>query len=485
MTTVKSDIKIDRKEAIAVLWQRGNLRWKLYENQKIMYDSIKQSGRKQTIISCARRFGKSHLMCILAVEACLKKSNSIVKYVCPQQNMVKTILKPIMNKIFKDCPPELKPEYKTNDKMYLFPNGSQIQMAGTDKGHHESLRGGESILWIVDEAGFCDELKYVVNSVLAPTADTTGGSGIIASTPSPIPDHEFNIHFFEAAEQKSELLKFTIYDNPMLSERDIQDIINRFPLKEQDPEFRREYLCIIDRQSDSIVIPEFTTEVQKDIIVEWPRPAYYDCYTSMDIGHNDFTVVLFAYYDFKNAVTVIEDEHVVNGPALRSDTLASTIRKKEQLLWLNAMTGEMREPYLRIADNNNLILLNDLTLQHGLIFFPTAKDENLASINNVRTKVADRRLIIHPRCKTLIHHMKNAVWDKNRKTYRKGPDGSHYDALDACKYLLRNVQETKNPYPAGYGLRLNGESHMRSNTQFDSKLQFFKDMFTPKKSIKR
>lgn len=484
-----------------MLWERGVLYWKLHEIQKRMYDSINEYNREITTITCSRRLGKSYLMCILAIEKCIQKPDAIVKYICPKQQMVKKIIKPIMKDIFKDCPPELRAEFKSNDNMYLFPNGSQIQLAGTDNGHHESIRGGKSDLWIVDEAGFCTDLKYVINSVLAPTTDTTDGRGILASTPSPEPNHEFITEFVQPAQLADELIIYTIYDNPMMTPEKIERIISRYPLKEQDDEFKREYLCevIIDR--NKAVIPEFTKQIQERCIKKWPIPPFYDSYVSMDIGFNDLTVVLFGYYDFKNAVTVIQDEYYIKGQALRSDVLADAIEKKEKELYTSKITGEIKPPYMRIADNNNLILLNDLIHNHDLVFLPTRKDDKEAALNNLRMRIAAEKIIIDPKCRVLIHHLRTATWDKNRKSYEKSkaatittengetlyiPEG-HYDAVDALVYFIRNVQENKNPYPVGYGLEYGDNFFLSPHHQDENQKKYekFINLFKPKSSIKR
>jgi hypothetical protein len=493
--------QISKKEAVAMLWERGVLYWKLHPIQKKMYDEIISYDREITTITCSRRLGKSFLMCVLAIEKCIQTPDAIIKYICPRQNMVKKIIKPIMKEIFKDCPPELRAEFKTNDNTFLFPNGSQIQLAGTDNGHHESIRGGRSDLWIVDEAGFCQELKYVVNSVLAPTTDTTGGRGILASTPSPEPDHEFISEFVKPAELADQLIIYTIYDNPMMTPEKIQKIINRYPLREKSPEFRREYLCEVIIDSNKAVIPEFTSEIQELCVKEWKRPPFYDAYVSMDIGFNDLTVVLFGYYDFKNAVTVIEDEYFINGPELRTDVLANAITKKEEELYTHPVTGEIKKPYLRIADNNNLILLNDLIHNHDINFLPTKKDNKEAALSDLRLKVSSGKIIINPKCRVLIHHMKNATWNKSRTSYERSPAANvridnksvlyipegHYDALDSLIYFNRNVIENKNPYPPGYGLNTQDGYFFSPHRKDENlkKYEKFIEMFKPKSSFKR
>lgn len=493
---------ISKKEAVRELWYRGKLTYKLHDVQKKMLQAYIAQNREITVIACSRRLGKSYLLCLLASEMCLQTPNSIVKYVCPKKNMVKTILDPIMKEIFKDCPAELKYEFKTNEYMYVFPNGSQIQMAGTDNGHHENLRGGKSDLWIVDEAGFCDELDYVVNTILAPTADTTGGRGIIASTPSKSSDHQFITEFFRPAEMENFLIKYTIYDNPLLSQAKIQSIIDRYPLKEKDPEFRREYLCEVVNNTDLAIIPEFTEELEQRIVKEVPAPPFYDAYVSMDIGGKDLTVILFGYYDFKNGRTVIQDELVfgqkgnsrsgnedrgfIIRPEFRSDTVANLVTQKEQTLWTNPFSGEFKAPYLRIADNNNVIFLNDLYLKYNLQFIPTRKDNKDAALNTMRIQLAEEKIIIHPRCKTLIYHLRNGTWAKNKKDFSRTEAAGHWDAIPALMYLVRNINEMRNPYPPGYGFT--GQNDMfqpNKGSDLTPKQQAWADLFKTRKSIKR
>lgn len=484
MTPTKNSSTLTPKDAIRELWARGRLEWKLHPVQKKMLASYLSHTNKITTISCARRLGKSYLLCLLASEKCMQMPNAIVKYLCPTKKQVKTVVQPIMDEIFKDCPPEMKPEFKYNDYMYVFPNGSQIQLAGTDGGHHESLRGGKSDLWIVDEAGFCDELKYVVRSILTPTALTTGGRGILASTPSKSMDHDFIEYFLKPAEFKGDLIKYTIHDNPMITQATLQEVIDDFPLGEKDPEFRREYLCEVVNGGDLAIIPEFTPEIQQEVIKELIRPPFYDAYVSMDIGFKDLTVVLFGYYDFKNGVIVIEDELSQDGKTLLMDVFSRDIKKKEERLWTNEMSGEFKPPYIRIADNNNLIMLNQLTYQHNLSFIPTAKDNKEAALNTVRMKVANKQIMIHPRCKTLIYHLRDGRWNKNRKDFVRSPDAGHYDAIDSLIYFVRNVQEHKNPYPPGYGFSQDNHYTPAGHKKYTKAEEGWINIFKTKSSLK-
>lgn len=452
--TTPSTLKksLSRPEAIAVLWHKGILHYKLHSGQKALYDSFINSNtnHKSLVWSCSRRLGKSFTLCLIAIEICIKKPNAIVKYVAPQQKQVKTIIMPLFREILRDCPKELRPQYKTQDNCYRFPNGSEIQLAGADNQNAENLRGGASNLCVVDEAGFIDDLEYVVQSILMPTTLTTNGKIILASTPPKTMDHAFR-GYIETASKRGSFVKKTIYDNPMLT----PDVIKSYMEEsggENSTSWRREYLCELIVDENFVVIPEFT-RMKERIVREWEVPPWFDRYVAMDIGVTDFTVVLFAYYDFKSAKLIIEDEFVLNSQKWNTEILAKGIKDTEAKYYTNKLTGEVKAPYKRVSDTN-LTVLNDLYQLHRLQFNKTAKDDADAALSNMRVMIGQGRIVINPRCVTLINHLEFAIWDKNKTKIIRSSDHGHYDGVDALKYLVRNVDWNKNPYPAHYDLNL-------------------------------
>jgi hypothetical protein len=445
------------KEARARLWEQGILQWKLGITQKKIYDFYNNSTDKTIVVNASRRLGKSYYLTVMAIEQCLKHPKSIVKMLQPEVKMVRTNIRPIMNEILEDCPESLRPTFKTQDNMYVFPNGSEIHLAGTDNGNYEKIRGGQCHLAIVDEAGFCSDLDQIIKFILIPTTLLTGGKIILSSTTPPNPDHEF-VKAMEQAALENRLIRKTIFDaesddrgtaTPRITDKVIADIVKSYPGGVDNEAFRTEFMCEVIYNSKDAVVPEFTEDVQKDCIVNWPRPVFYDRYTTMDIGFEDLTVLLYGYWDFDNGVLVIEDETVINGPEMTTSKLADLITKKENSLWTNHLSGEFQPPYLRVSDNN-LILINDLQKDYGLTFMPTDKHNKDAFINQMRNMIQARQIIISPKCKTLISHLKSATWDKSRKSYKRSPDNGHYDAVDALAYLVRNIDQSRNPYPRGY-----------------------------------
>ncbi len=455
-TNKYSDTQI--QEARTRLWYMGNLEWKLDFAQKEVYEKWKQIKVKTSVLNLSRRVGKTYYLAVLAVQQCLQKPKSIVKFLQPEQKMIRVNIRPIMDKIFIDCPEELRPEFKTMDNIYRFKNGSEIQLAGTDNGNAEKLRGGDAEMCLIDEAAFVQtDLKYLIRSILLPATILTRGKIILSSSSPTDSNHDF-AKYMEDAEQNGTLIRMTLFDalkihktmkNPRFTEEIVHEIIAEYPGGITNDDFRRECLCVIPNNSDNSIIPEFNSETEQDIVVEWSRPPFSDKYVSMDIGFKDLTVVLFGYWDFENAVLVIEDEFKMNGPQMTTDRLAKDIRNKEIELWTNKLTNETEKPYRRISDNNPIVI-NDLYRLHGLNFLPTAKDNKEMAINQLRMMVQSHQIVINPRCKTLITHMRNGTWNKKRDDFSRSGDSGHYDAIDALVYLVRNLDKTHNPFPKGY-----------------------------------
>lgn len=481
----QSQPQITREEAIKALWHKSILHWKLHRGQKDMYELVKKNEHPIVVIGCSRQLGKSFFLTLYAIEQCLQNKDIIVKFIAPKAKDIRRIISPLLKQIMEDAPEELRPKYNSRDNVYVFPTGSEIQLAGTDNGHAESIRGNKAHLCIIDEAGFCDDLDYVVKSILMPTMTRTGGKLIMASTPSKSPDHDF-MKFFDEAEAQGRLIKKTIYDNPHLTKKEIESLatgLGGF----NSVDFRREYLVERITSEDDAVVPEFSgdtgKELQVKVIKEWTRPPFYDAYVSMDIGGKDLTAVLFAYYDFASAKIIIEDEYVASGTVL-TDEIALNIKNKEANLYKNRF-GEVPPPYLRIADNNNIILLNDLSIKHGITFLPTLKDNADAALNNMRMLLRSERVVINPRCKVLISHLNGAIWNRARNSFARSSDKGHYDMVHALVYLCRNINFNRNPYPAGYHLNIPSHNLFVNNHKISEQSKTvetqIKDLFKVKK----
>jgi len=331
----KQDKKPSKEAVIRELWSRGLLEYKMHSVQREMYDLYKSAKPNSTSVwLLARQSGKSYALALIAIIEAIKNPKAIIKIMTDTKIHMEDVLIPIMEQIMEDCPEDLKPTYNKQRFRYTFGNGSQIQLAGSDAGNAERLRGQKSLLVIVDEAGFCTELRKIVQTILLPTTTHTGGKLILSSTPPEEPDHDFN-GYVEASEIEGNLTKKTVFDNPLLNKEQIDNIVARYPGGVNDVDFRREYMCEMLKNFSRSVFPEVDKELLAKIVKEHPKPAFYTPYVSMDIGFKDLTVVLFGYFDFRSNKLIIEDEIVKKGEQLHLENFSNEILKKEEFLWTN------------------------------------------------------------------------------------------------------------------------------------------------------
>ena len=472
----KDPVKREKYEAIDKLadlemtdklWEMGELYWKLNNVQREIKEMVDTDDTKTSAVVLSRRSGKTWWMVVESLMVCIKQPNAIVKFVFPQQSDAKKNVHPLITEITEDCPRHLRPVFNSQDKAYIFPNGSTIQLSAANGKRIENIRGGRANLCVIDEAGFVDDLRYAIRSVLSPTIRTTKGKIIMASTPSRSPDHEFVTDFMIPYKASGRLKVFTIWDNPNFDDNIRQEILDDYPLGVDDPDFKREYLCEIAIDKEAAICSEFYEDKESIVFNDETAPSipeYLDFYVGADIGYRDLTVMLFGYYDFKNATLVILDELVMSGPTMTTEALAKEIRLKEKLRFRQSNFDV--DPYLRVMDND-LKLINDLQKLHNIMFLPTKKDNKEGAINEMKIWMKQGRIRIHERCEHLIYHLEYGQWNNKRTDFKRladSPDkriqGGHVDAIPALYYLIRNIHTHRNPFPTNYGRNITEDTHV-------------------------
>lgn len=432
-----------RAELLRLAWETGNLEFLVKPYQLPIYQAlwaaINNPDCLKYVLDVARRFGKTHVASIVAVEFAIRNPKSQINYACVTDKAMKKILRGIMPVIFETCPLDLQP--KLAGGTWEFKNGSVIYTAGVNNQHADDLRGTSSHLNIVDEAAQIDELKYLVQSVLMPQQLTVNGTMLLLSTPPTVSDHDYAEVYRECVEA-GHVKTFTIYDNEdVMSDPQKLAAYIKEAGGEHSVTWQREYLAKWVTDKEKPVIPEWDDK----FVVASPQPvaySYLQKYVGADFGFNDKTCFIFGHYDFARAKLVIEDEFVVAGEEVTTKRLASEARAAE------ARLGWSGKNVTRIGDNSHPVTLNDLHVQEKYTVHPTTKDELHAMVNQARLWIGAGRLEVHPRCEYLIACLKHGIWDKNRKEFARSKKLGHYDGLAALIYLLRYVDEASNPIPA-------------------------------------
>lgn len=461
--------KIEIEQARQEAWRRGVLRWKLRDHQQKAYDQIKATESGSFYLNKARRIGGSYLLAVLAIEVCLRKPGAQVKYAAPTAKAVRKIISPNIRKIIQDAPKDVRPKFVMLEGEWQFPNGSCIAVAGCDGGQAENLRGTESDFVCLDEVGFIDDLEYILNDILAPQVKETNGVIVLTSTPARSPAHE-SYKMAMAHKESGRYAHITVWDDNHYEQKEHEAFFMKMAESKgmaleqyyASTTFRREYLGEFVTDEERSVIPEWNLALEKHITQTHlkRKPTYMDRYVSIDIGWRDGMGVLFAYWDFKKAILVIEDELLMFKQT--SQQVSEAIKKREMELW------GVNTPFLRISDNN-LQTIADFN-SHGLTFIPTRKDDKELQVNTLREWVRGYKIWINPRCKRLLSQLGSTIWNKQRTSYERNSEG-HGDLLDALVYLVRNVRRERNPYPANYGIP-DGFDWIVQETESTSKSKF-------------
>lgn len=441
--------KYTKQDLIRERWLRGNLNYKLHAGQRLIRKRFDESSANQLFVGeCSRQFGKTVFEAVLALEKAFSKKKAKVKIGTAFQTDLLEFIIPAFDLVMEDCPEDLKPVWKSQKSKYILPhNGSEIKLVGLDR-KPNGLRGTVIDLIILSEAGFIANLHYLFKSVIIPATTHRPDCRVtMLSTPPETPAHEF-LDYVQKAEMEGGHIKLTIYDNPMLDEVTIARLMKEAGGPESTT-WQREYLCMHVTDANLQIVAEwkdeFWTEVERG-----PEFKYYHKYSAMDLGVRDFTAHLFGYYHFKKAALVIEDEFMINGPTMTTLVLQQMIKEKEKEIWGLDEFGVPNKIHRRISDNNNPLLIQDLSSLHQLHYSETDKGRLEAMVNTVKIMVRQGSILVHPRCKFTRGCLKYGIWDKHRDQFSRSEVYGHYDALAALIYLVRNLDKTTNPIPIDF-----------------------------------
>jgi hypothetical protein len=462
--TNKSLDDYSREEILAYAWGKAqNLDYLLKDHQLRIEEAFLKSAERIFVEEIGRQVGKTYWNCKKAVEIGLIIPNGRIKYASAFQTSVEEYVIPTIQQILSDCPGIIKPKWLASKKKFIFHNGAEIKLLGLDRDPNAG-RGPYCDLYIIDEGGFVKTLETIIDSVILPMFNTRPWGRIIISSSSPeSPAHPF-VGYADKYKMLDSYIKMTIKDSNLTPDR-ITEIENEYQDKSA---MLRELYCVRIVDASLAIIPEWREEFIQKIEPDKLRP-YYHNYTAMDLGVlRDFTAGICAYYDFAHAKLMITHEFGIKGPEMTTEKLRDLLRNTEKQAF-----GDL-PAHLRISDNNNPLLIQDLNTLHGISFMATNKTELRAMVNTVRMWVNQGRIIIDPSCKFIIGCLASGVWTNNRKEFDRSLAYGHYDWLAALIYLVRNVDEMTNPIPPGAGLDLASPNVVILPRQNKSILQTFR-----------
>ena len=434
---------IKNKAVSDELIRRGSLWHLMTEPQRRFFKHVEQSNDQFHALYCTRQLGKTTAGLIDAIGFCLKNKNVIVRIILPTYKQAREILFTKINELRDIIPKDVLPVIRKSEGAFQFKNGSVILLGGASSDNVEQNRGNICHRLILDEITCYDPsvYTYLLKAILYPQTTHTGGKIIAMGTPPNSAFHPFLIYDMPNLKAKGNAMIFTVYDNPLLTQLQIDRIIENYGSKD-NLDFRREYLAELITAQDLKVIPEF--DKAKHVFNCDFKDKLWDCsefsrewqgIISCDLGVTDLTGIVGLIINTYTGKAVVCFERSMHGNTL----------------------GEFAEVYKTLytemtAYCSNIISICDcfeqsmITLRkdYKLEFQRPIKrsvEDNVAVARNI---FARNKIEISTDCRYLIIQLENGIYDENKKVnkdFARSPiaELGHLDHLVSLMYALRKV----------------------------------------------
>ena len=438
---------------IRELWFAGELSYQLRPHgQMDLYRSVKtEHARNPTpdpfVAEAHRRFGKTFFWELFGFEGCLKVPWFQAYFGAPTAENAKKYVIPNMNRIPRDCPPELRPHKSGLTSTFKNPalrdRGAVPEQVFHVMGLNEDPdgpRGGAANLWILDECREILRLKYIVENVIAYmfVKQTDPMLAMISSTPDSAA-HDF-CAYADRAQASGRYFVIKASENKDFTKEDEMIVLSMVPEGKKSISWLREAECQRITDTSKMIVPEYA-EARDDILVEHERPSYYNPEVCFDIGagKSDFTHMGFGYVDFEEDLLIIEDEIWCKYKS--TGELSGLLREKEMYLW-----GDRPLKVKRFADAT-LQQLTDFKKDHNLQVSAAVRHDKDVTIKRLRTAIQRRKIRINPRCKHLDNQLRNGIRNDKGTDWVRSEALGHCDGIAMLGYFNRQASWKKNPFP--------------------------------------
>ena len=417
----------DKKQAAQwELARRGNLRWMCTAVQLKVLEMMKRYdiGLGDPFWALLHRgCGKTVLGCIINVEVCLRGPLRYTVHMGPTIKDVLSITNPAYKMVFSKLPPDLRPKWDDQTNAWLFPNGSSILMkSSADHGLDKALRGFTIWNCVCEELAFVPNPAYIFE-VINPRRIPVNGGLFIATTPPRSPSHPSGLLIQEALASNN-AMRFTVDDNPTLTEREREAII-RQAKGVHTSAYRREYLCelVVDDRyrvfSEPWEVMPPNEDLKRDLMgVLVYRGGGVSVFVAGRRDENDRLVVVEEAV-FRKAGLPFVAEHLLEYVKRNPDSVICVVAKQEEV---------------------------DLLSPKGLpVCRPPDKLVYPADVASLRNMAGSDGLHVFDCCPTTIRHLTNCVWDDTLKHFEPSGLDEYFEAVTAVAILCRYCATSKVP----------------------------------------
>lgn len=365
----------------------------------------------------SRQSGGSFLNKLLVAKWGLSTPNVKIGYITPTYKLGK--------RFYMELLKSLKPFVKNTNAMELiinFNSGSFVQFFSAESG--DSIRGFQHHYTILDEAAFMDDETY--NMIIRPTWLVIGKKVIMCSTPNGNQGFFYeNIQQGLNGEAGHKTKIVNIYDNPFVSEEDIENIKRNIPEKV----FRQEYLGEFLDGSGSVFsnFKNCIGEANKE------NKRYY---AAIDWGKvNDYTV-LTVINDHKEVVEIYR---------------INNLEYVQQVKLIAAKLNHYK-PIQTLSEENNIgTVVNELLKRQYFGYVRTLSIDNALKKKIIENLVVgfEQKDIVIPNNDILLRELQSFTVKYTPQTQTvkySAPSGLHDDMVISLAYAYHMVKNSKGKY---------------------------------------
>lgn len=349
----------------------------------------------------------------LIIRACNEKIRILV---CRRYGT--TIRQTVFN-LFKDILLKWKilDQIKVNESDYrmTFPNGSEIIFMGLDDETKLLSLNNISTIWI-EEA--YEVPQPIVEQLNLRMRGKLNNQQIIMSW-NPISKNHWLYEFINNPPESFIFIHSTYKDNPFLSQEYIEALEE---LQTRNPAKWKIYgLGQWGVNSDGLV---FNNWIEQPVNTNELAQTNYEHRVGMDFGFSDPSAIVESFYDKENKTIYVVNEYYKTGQTL--DNLLEAI--KQMNLTKCKIQCDSAEP--RTIDFFRRNYINAV---------PCIKGQN--SVNARLSFLQNNKIIVDPRCKSVINELENFAYILDKKTNQYTDDTTHEfsHSIDALGYAYSDI----------------------------------------------
>lgn len=387
------------------------IRWTPHSGQIPILEAIKE-GKREIVISCGRRFGKSNVAAYIALKMLLE-SNKNIWVVSPTYDLSQKVFNYVVRWFAMAAPSQRGgisnrpyPKIKTA-------RGSTLECKSAE--NPTSLLGEELDLLIIDEASRVP--RRVWEQFLFPTLSSRKGSAIFISTPL-----GKNWFFEEWIKAKDNQAAFTFpsYTNPSFSMDEWNRAKNKIPSDIFSQEYEATFL------DDAAALFKGVQEIIGHTD-ETPNPNHHYL-MGVDLGrHNDFTV-LTVVDTYNNHIVYIERFNKIDYN-LQKERIKEVAHKYQARVLIDS-TG-VGDPIYEDLNRDGLMIED---------YKYTGSTAKKRLIDKLSIFIQQKRITI-PMHEILVDELSSFGYtiNENGKVKYSAPAGYHDDCVNSLALAIWNI----------------------------------------------